>query len=1320
MYKKILIYLLFILPIQFFYILVAQVNLQPILTYPTCPGSTILIPFTTNLVVRHCCSCGNSVCCYDVYPFPNNYVARIRLKGSGAIFTDLFISQTYSSPDGGIKAILPTSPALPSGVYEIVVVAVAGGNSCGKQDVFSNVQEVQINVPNTVSISASGNTNFCADAPVKLTAVSGSVIFWKWLRNGLPILINASGIDYYPTESGDYSVEITNNFGCKSTSNVIPVTVRKAPIPSFNTLNDDICKDLPITFNNTTTATLNPPTPTGTINYIWDFGNGQTSTLANPVYTYNTAGTYTVTLRANIAGFCDRTTSQVITVRPRPNSSINILGNPTICLPDPTRLQAPAAPLNTTYTYRWFFNNILITGATQQNYIPTATGSYIVRVTDFVSGCDSLSLPVNIVVSAKPKSIISASATRVCENTPINFNATTTIPISPTPPISYLWSFGDGTGNTSTVQNPSYTYPFAGFYEVQLVTSTGFCTDITKIVIRVDAKPIASFSASEVCFGSLTTFTNTSTNAISQVWNFGNSTTSTSLNPSLIYPVAGDYTVTLTVRSIDNCSDTFTQLVKVRPVPNVQFTNSLNLCSNKPITFTNTTTDIGEPYTCEWDFGNGIISNLCNATTSYPTVGFFTVTLKITYTGAASTCSKIITKQIYINENPLADFLAPLAVCVDEPASFTNTSGNASGSTSNFNYLWTITNTNGTGTAITYNTKNISHTFATQGIYDVKMQIINMVSGCNEQFIRQITINPKPQNAFVTPKMLCIPNQVLFINNATISNGGIQFYFFDFGDGSPIRTTSNPSTIYIYANAGNYNVKIWSKSFVGCTSDIFSTLVNVSPILVSNFTNTPPCRSTEISFQDTSIGVSLITGWAWDFGDGNASNIQNPIHTYTQTGTYNVSLTTTDVNNCTNTKTKTITVNSPPIASFSLSRESFCLKSFTGRDTLKLSNQSTGTNSGWTFQWILPNVLGILGTLNQPNTFIILSNNIPYGIYDLKMVATNNFGCKDTVTAKFEIFDTFNLGIDVISLPSCKNDRLTINTTGEAQSRIFKVEYQGTTRTLSSLPGSPTQAADIVPRPTENDVTYKISITAQRGGCEQTFTKEIIIRAIPVIKFETYQAPGSREITFYDKSTNVISDSTIWRIEEHQGCNDAYIHKAKDKQGNIITDTLYSPTSNKNGVPLGKKHKITLTVTDKYGIDNETPNGTGKPCKLTATFFIDVLYFDRAKMPNGFSDNPVMPSENKVFFPKLLLERVKMYKIIVFDKWNKVVFEKQKTIEHNKPYSVDASQFEELKWDGKFQNTSTDVPPDTYNYVIYIEYTDCDTFNASGMVTFIR
>lgn len=125
--------------------------------------------------------------------------------------------------------------------------------------------------------------------------------------------------------------------------------------------------------------------------------------------------------------------------------------------------------------------------------------------------------------------------------------------------------------------------------------------------------------------------------------------------------------------------------------------------------------------------------------------------------------------------------------------------------------------------------------------------------------------------------------------NFTHNGGGVYTYNWNFGDGSS-STQQSPS--HTYNAPGNYTVSLTVYENNGCdVSYTFPSQVVVSNG-INNFNPVTPvtaCAPFTINLYDNSPGTS---SWLWDFGDGNTSNAQNPVYTFTDAGTYNVSLQT--------------------------------------------------------------------------------------------------------------------------------------------------------------------------------------------------------------------------------------------------------------------------------------------------------------------------------------------------------------------------------------------------------------------------------------------
>ncbi len=183
-----------------------------------------------------------------------------------------------------------------------------------------------------------------------------------------------------------------------------------------------------------------------------------------------------------------------------------------------------------------------------------------------MNGAGLLSDPVSSdgqIAALDPVIAFEASQTEVCAGDTVEFYNNTLYAVS------YTWLFEGGTPASSTAENPVVVYNTPGTYDVTLIAynSAGVNFALTETdYITVYAHPQAGFEANPNVLtlpDSIVVFTNNSQNATSYLWNFGDGTTSTDMNPYHYYGTPGDYTVTL-VASNEHCTpDTATVLISV-------------------------------------------------------------------------------------------------------------------------------------------------------------------------------------------------------------------------------------------------------------------------------------------------------------------------------------------------------------------------------------------------------------------------------------------------------------------------------------------------------------------------------------------------------------------------------------------------------------------------------------------------------------------------------------------------------------------------------------------------------------------------------------
>ncbi|NIA13252.1 MAG: PKD domain-containing protein [Nitrospiraceae bacterium] len=181
---------------------------------------------------------------------------------------------------------------------------------------------------------------------------------------------------------------------------------------------------------------------------------------------------------------------------------------------------------------------------------------------------------------------------------------------------------------------------------------------------------------------------------------------------------------------------------------------------------------------------------------------------------------------------------------------------------------------------------------------------------------------PTPPSAafFGTPVSGNAPLEVQFTDESVPGTAAIDHWDWDFGDGQ-VSAEQNPA--HTYSFPGLRTVRLTVTSSVGSDTITRTDYISVSIPPTAAFSASPASGNAplEVQFTDESDpGSAAITAWAWDFGDGNASDEQNPVHAYQSAGLFTVSLTViTDAGEDTETKQDLIAVSVPPSAAFSAS-----------------------------------------------------------------------------------------------------------------------------------------------------------------------------------------------------------------------------------------------------------------------------------------------------------------------------------------------------------------------------------------------------------------
>ena len=300
----------------------------------------------------------------------------------------------------------------------------------------------------------------------------------------------------------------------------------------------------------------------------------------------------------------------------------------------------------------------------------------------------------------------------------------------------------------------------------------------------------------------------------------------------------------------------------------------------------------------DWNFGDNSTGNGIQTTHIYTSTGTFNTTLTVTDSDNVSNTKSV---SVTVDSPPVADISTnPTQLTGDIPLTIAFSGSASTGDIAS--YSWDFGDNN------TANGSLVNHTFSNPGTYTTTLTVTSTHGTTSQESVTvnvsalpvaTITTNPTSQTGDV-------PFAISF--DGSSSTGDISSYTWDFGDNSSASGSQPPT--HTYTEAGTYNTTLTVTSNTDATSQK-SVTINVSPLPVAAITTNPASQTGDIPFVisfDGSSSTGDISSYTWDFGDNNtASGSQPPTHTYTEAGTYNVTLVVTSNTGSTSQKNIAIT-----------------------------------------------------------------------------------------------------------------------------------------------------------------------------------------------------------------------------------------------------------------------------------------------------------------------------------------------------------------------------------------------------------------------------
>ena len=859
--------------------------------------------------------------------------------------------------------------------------------------------------------------------------------------------------------------------------------------------------------------TLNAANPTYT-NYAWTITGpaGFNSSLngSSIVVFLNNSGFYNVSLTVTDAGV-SATNSQ--------NGYLEVYSPPTInynlsttsgCSPLSVIYNGSSAPgSGTIQSFAINSANGTISNSEDFSIVYNSAGVYnpTATVTNSFGCFTTMNLPAITVLQA-PSLTSPMNSNSVCSGTVFNYGFSSSIPGT-----TYSWTrahvigispnSGSGNGNINEILINNTLNSIVVPYVVTSTAPSG-CTTVQTINVTVRARPTVSVNTSNVnlCQGQTANLIATGNVPNGQFsWSTGEETSLITVSTSGVYLVTFNNGICTSVPVSINVNTIVAPAVNLTNNENSGIANNdASICIGSTIQLSASPVVSGGSFL--WMPGNLTTQSISVSPSS-------TTVYTLVYTLGCTSIPDSIT--VVVNNLPINTFTASTSNACSAPVTtaFTSTTLNANGALTTWNFPGASSPSTGIGAgpiAVTYNSS---------GNYSISMTSTSL-DGCisTSVFPSAITVGngAPPSSSFVN---LTSVTQCVNADNYCFqyTGSGADTILLDLGNGFLDFFDPSVSYCYSYPALGNYTVSMTPFTTVGNALGCSGSTSQVNVIVTgpqANFNASAVDCSNQLtrSFSSTSAGVTPLTVYTWNFGDGSpTTNTQSVSHTFLNYGTYNVNLTVSDLstgclptqhnfvvnanpNNLANFQSNSVGVLSSDICiggALQFVNTTPAPQYNSGSAPASISSNNTlwdwNTNTGISF---VNTALYLKGT-PKPRTF----NPPSYspGNYGVGMINIDNNGCNDTVihtihvhgvTGTFVTPDTICNGL----VFSATDNSLAPN--GSIVSRIWNWG-DGTPNTVGNL-ANPNHIYSV-------SGNYTITLTVTDDfGCTKTSTKNVAVR----------------------------------------------------------------------------------------------------------------------------------------------------------------------------------------------------------------------------------
>lgn len=386
---------------------------------------------------------------------------------------------------------------------------------------------------------------------------------------------------------------------------------------------------------------------------------------------------------------------------------------------------------------------------------------------------------------------------------------------------------------------------------------------------------------------------------------------------------------------------------------------------------------------------------------------------------------------------------------------------NLSSASSNAKFSWDLGNGNMSSL------KNPSAIYLQEKTYTITLTVIDGAQTSTRS--KTITVYKKPVADFSSASAkVCLPAAAQFNSASTAGDGFINSYQWDFGDGTTQQGYSNQMSHYYY-NEQIATVSLTVTNSYGCQASVTKpNIVEILPRIDPQFTidKSLLCSIDEsIQLTNNSTGPGTLM-YNWNFGDNTSSSQKNPTHQFNKKGVYPVSLTVSNTDGCS-------------VTSFSSSvNAAYFNTDFTNQALCRQINFNSSSylypsNSFWQFG-------------DGSSTYSFYNTSHTYataGTYNVILINTYNYTCKDTVTKTIAVQDAVNFNSDItMPLSVCQGSSINFTEKSTAAPSLMNWDF-GDGSSYSTTYNS---VSHVYNQPG----TYTVKLVNTFGTCSETVTKK--------------------------------------------------------------------------------------------------------------------------------------------------------------------------------------------------------------------------------------